>query len=469
MFGLTIDRSQPMPITTQLTQQLRKAILVGKIGAGQKMPPTRQLAKELGVSRNSIVQVYEQLLAEGYLNSTVGSGTYAADIGDLCPYPKKHINSQSFVLENEPKGDVITFDAGNPDVSAFPRSLWGKRLKEACLDAEPDAFCYAAPGGHPTLKKALCHYLYRAKGIYCEQERIFIVPGTSAGIELMSQHLYRKDAYAIAEDPCLIFARHAIQKSGLRIWPVESDAPGMCVHALPDISNIKLIYVAPSHQYPLGGVLPASRRIALLRFAQIHDAYVIEDDYDTEFRYHGEPIQSLWHLDSDNVIHLGSLSNIFSPSLRIAYMVLPPQLVKPVNELMSMLNMTVNAIEQIAMAQLMERKELDRHIYRMKKIYDAKRKHLIGCLNASFGSSITISGDDAGLHLMITLKRHLTEDDFKALKDNGVEADFVEDDALIKGKHQNQLVLGFGNLSLEKIEEGVKRLHLSLMQQTVFA
>lgn len=463
MFGLTIDRKQPTPITIQLTQQLREAILWGKIEAGQKMPPTRQLAKELGISRNSTVQVYEQLLAEGYLNSTVGSGTYAADIGVLSQYPNKRFDCHSVLLDTKPHSDVIVFDAGNPDVSAFPRALWGKMLKEACLDAESDAFGYGVPGGHPLLKTALSDYLYRAKGIYCEKERIFIVPGISAGIELVSRLLYNNDASAIVEDPCLMFARQAIEKSGLQVLPVESDTSGICVNMLPDIKDLRLIYVASSHQYPLGGVLPASRRIALLKFAQKHDAYVIEDDYDSEFRYHGEPIQSLWHLDSDRVVHLGSLSNVFSPSLRIAYMILPPCLVRPAYELMTTLNIWISSIKQIAVSRLLDTKELDRHIYRMKKRYDAKRKHLINCLITCFGSSVTISGDDAGLHLMITLERDLTKDDFKAFEKNGVEADFVEDYALIKGKHENQLVLGFGNLSMEKIEEGVKRLHRSLM------
>lgn len=464
MFGLTVDRNLSTTMTAQLTQQLREAILCGKIKAGQKMPPTRPLAKELGISRNSIVQVYEQLLAEGYLNSTVGSGTFASDIGSLSQYPKKCSSSQSILLHSQPRKDIIVFDAGNPDLSSFPKTLWAKKLKEACLDADPEDFGYVKPGGHPIFKKALSDYLFRAKGIFCEQERLFIVQGTPAGMELVSRLLYRKDAAAIVEDPCLIFARNAIAKTGLNILPVESDESGICVDMLPDINDLRVIYVASSHQYPLGGVLPASRRIALLKFAQQHDAYVIEDDYDSEFRYHGEPIQSLWRLDSDSVIHLGSLSNVFSPSLRIAYLILPPNLVRPAYKLMTTLNMSVNTIEQIAVARLMETRDFDRHIYRMKKRYDAKRKHLILCLNESFGSSIRISGDDAGLHLLISFHHNLTQDAFKAMEHNQVEAEHVEDYALIKGKHMNQLVLGFANLSHENIEEGVKRLHRSLSQ-----
>lgn len=462
MFGLLIDRNLPIPITAQLTQQLREAILCGKIAAGQKMPPTRQHAKELGISRNSIIQAYEQLIAEGYLNSTMGSGTYAAKIEVSAQYPRKSAKPNSLCYPQNEKKDVIVFDPANPDLSVFPKALWAKTLKEACLDADPDDFGYANPGGHPVLIKAIAEYLYRAKGIYCGHERIQIVPGTSAGIEMVSRLLYTQGAYAITEDPCLHFARHAIEKSGLMVMPVESDASGICTDKLPDTGDVRLIYVASSHQYPLGGVLPANRRIALLDYTQRHDAFVIEDDYDSEFRYRGEPIQSLWHLDCERVIHLGSLSNVFSPSLRMAYLILPSALAGPAAELSGSTNIWTDAIKQIAVARLMETKQLDRHVFQMKKRYDAKRKHLIARLNAAFGSSITISGDNAGLYLMITLPHSLTFEDFAAFEKIGIDADYVEDYALIKGNHENQLVLGFGNLSMDRIEEGVRRLKQAL-------
>ena len=460
MFGLIIDRNLPVPITTQLTQQLREAILCGKIIAGQKMPPTRQHATELGVSRNCVILAYEQLIAEGYLTSAVGSGTYAAKIDVNAKYPKKKANCSC--QSKKTKKDVIVFDPANPDLSVFPKAMWAKTVKEACLDASPDDFGYGIPGGHPILIKAIADYLYRAKGIYCEHERIFIVPGTSAGIELISRLLQIHSTCAITEDPCLDFARHAIEKGGLSVIPVEADTSGICTDKLPDIDTCKLIYVASSHQYPLGGVLPANRRIALLDYAQRHDAFVIEDDYDSEFRYRGEPIQSLWHLDSERVIHLGSLSNVFSPSLRIAYLILPAGIAGVARELIISRNMWTDAIKQIAVASLMETKQLDRHIFQMKKRYEAKRKHMIACLNAAFGASIIISGDNAGLYLMVTLPRSLTQEDFAAFERTGIDADYVEDYALIKGKHENQLVLGFGNLSMEKIEEGVRRLKESL-------
>ncbi len=465
MFGLLLDRSLSVPITVQLTQQLREAILSGKIPSGHKMPPTRQHAKELGISRNSVIQAYEQLIAEGYLISAVGSGTYAADIDVNEKYPRTTAKTGGMSVNETTAKDVIAFDPANPDLSVFPKAMWARMLKEACLDASPDDFGYGTPGGHPALIKAMANYLYRAKGIDCERERLFIVPGTSAGIELIARLLYTPGGGAVTEDPCLDFARLAVEKSGLNIIPVEADPCGICTERLPIEADCRLIYVAPSHQYPLGGVLPAKRRIALLEYARMHSAYVIEDDYDSEFRYRGEPIQSLWHLDSERVIHLGSLSNVFSPALRIAYIIVPSELADPVRQLMHTLHISMNAIEQMAVARVMETKLLDRHVYQMKKRYEAKRKHTIACLNAAFGSAITISGDDAGLYLMVTFPRRLTQQDFVAFEKAGIDADYVEDYALIKGRHENQLVIGFGNLSMEMITQGVARLKEALNEE----
>ncbi|MGE5494377.1 MAG: PLP-dependent aminotransferase family protein [Burkholderiales bacterium] len=461
MFGLTIDKASSVSLTSQLARQLREAILCGKIEAGAKMPPTRSLAKELGVSRNTVVQTYEQLIAEGYLNSVTGSGTFAADIG-APPKLKKQTLEAAHEYGREKDKDVIAFYAGNPDVSSFPRTLWGKALKEACLYAEDDAFGYGRPEGHPDLRKAIQGYLYRAKGIYCGSDRIIILPGTAMAIQTVAQLLYREGCAAAFEDPCIDFAPGAIKRGGLKTIPVESDSLGMRTDLLPADANIRLVYVAPSHQYPLGGVMPIARRLKLLEFAQRHDAYIIEDDYDSEFRYHGEPIQSLWNLGDERVIYLGSFSNVFSPSLRMAYIIIPERLKKSMSVLLGRLNIWVGAIEQIALGRIIESKQYDRHVYRMKRLYDSKRKLLIDCLKAAFGSRIQISGELAGLHMLVTLDRDITEEDKKAIAESGVEVDYAEDYAAVKGRFKNKLVLGYGNLGKAQIEEGVLRLKNAL-------
>lgn len=463
MFGLNVDRESQVPMTSQLTTQLREALLCGKIPPGQRMPPTRNLAQELTISRNTVIQAYEQLLAEGYLCSAAGSGTFAADIGVLPKLEKPGYASHPIRQANL-STDTIEFRAGNPDLAAFPRGLWAKALKDACLDAETDAFGYGSAGGHIRLRQALCGYLYRTKGIFCDTERIVIVPGTAAGMELVADVLFERGSTVAVEDPGLVFAYHAMTRMGYTVLPVEADNNGMRVEKLPHDAGVKLICVSPSHQYPLGGVLPAVRRIALLEYAQKHNAYIVEDDYDSEFRYHGAPIQSLWHLNDDRVIYMGSFSNVFSPSLRLAYMILPAHLIAKALDMTDELSIRLGAVEQIALAGLMETKEFDRHVYRMKKRYEAKRKHLLNALDASFGSDITVYGENAGFHLLVSYKRNLTGEDFEAFARNGVDADDVESYATAKGAHQNQLVLGYGNLDFEQIDEGVRRLKKSLLE-----
>jgi GntR family transcriptional regulator/MocR family aminotransferase len=462
MFGLNIDKNLGISITSQLIAQMREAILYGKIEANSKMPPTRSLAGELGVSRNTVIQVYEQLIAEGYLTGVTGSGTYAADLG-AHPWVKKQC--AKLVPENTRSGQnekKIEFYAGNPDVSAFPRTMWAKALKEACLYADNGAFGYGELKGNADLRKALAGYLYRAKGIYCGSERIFIVPGTSAGIELISELLYSEGCSAAIEDPCLKFVSSALSKSGYKLIPIESDSQGMRTEMLPSDSNVKIIFAAPSHQYPLGGVLPIARRLDLLDYAQKNGAYIIEDDYDSEFRYLGEPIQPLWRLNDESVIYLGSFSNVFFPSLRMAYMILPQNLTERMEETIGMPNVCVGTLEQIALARVIESRQFDRHVYRMKRLYDRKRKFLLSCLKGNFGPDIKISGELAGFYMMVTLERDITDRDRKAFTDNGVEVDYAEDYAMIKGRYKKEIVLGYGNLSEAKIEEGVERLKKAL-------
>jgi GntR family transcriptional regulator/MocR family aminotransferase len=213
----------------------------------------------------------------------------------------------------------------------------------------------------------------------------------------------------------------------------------------------------------MGGVFPASRRIALLHYASEHDSHVIEDDYDSEFRYKGEALQAMRNLDQERVIYLGSFSKIFSPSLRLGYMILPSHLTEQVTYQLQESNLWVSTMEQLAMAEFMDQLQMDKHIYRMRKLYENKRKHLMKCLIDAFGDKIRISGEYAGLHLLVTFIRDFTEQDSIAMEELGVEADYVEDYALVKGQHRNRLVLGYGALSLAQIEEGVTRLQKVLL------
>ena len=461
MFGFEINHQSDLSNVKQLENQIREAILSGRLEPGERLPPTRALAKDMQIARNTVLQAYDQLLAEGYLDAREGSGTYVANIGKL-PIPNRMIYVPR--KEQPENKDVVDFDAGNPEVSSFPRTGWAKKLKEACLDADEDAFSYHYFSGHPRLKKAIRDYVYRLKGIQCEEDQIVIVSGTAGGMEVMAK-LFRESTKRIAiEDPCIHFVKNIFIDHKFELCPVKVDGQGMDINSLNDLNDIGLIYVVPSHQYPIGGVLPVSRRIALLQYANVQNAYVIEDDYDSEFRYRGEALQAMRNLDQERVIYLGSFSKIFTPSLRLGYMILPTHLVEKVTYYLQESNLWVNTIDQLAMAEFMEEFQMDKHIYRMRKLYENKRKHLIRCLTEVFGEHITISGESAGLHLLVTFDRELSEKDFISMKIMKVEADFVEEYTIVKGHHKNRLVLGYGALSQDQILEGVARLQKALSE-----
>ena len=462
MYGFEIDKELSVSAAKQLAQQIRSAVLSGVLPAGEKMPPTRSLAAELHIARNTVIEVYEQLLSEGYLVSKVGSGTFVARLGTL-PLPRTMPPELGHSSGRKPKKNLIVFDPGSPDCTAFPQALWARLIKEACLDADNSTFGYPSTGaGTAALQAALCSYLYRMKGIMCSEAQVVIVPGTYNALQLIAKVLYRESCTAAVEDPCMPFVRQAFTESGYGLIPIEVDAYGMITDKLNPRDSVRAIYVVPSHQFPIGGVLPAARRVELLQYAAEKDAYVIEDDYDGEIRYEGEPIQPLHRLNAEHVIYLGSFSKIFSPALRIAYLILPWQLKDKVVRRMELANIWSGIIEQLALARLLEERLLDKHIYRTKKLYEAKRRLLMHCLRQEFGEQVNVSGENAGMHLLASFDRPLTSEDFHRFTELGVEVDGVESFALTKGSHCHQLVLGYGNLNEQQIHEGVLRLKRAL-------
>ena len=465
MYGFVINRNDTLSISKQLQNQIRSTILAGKLQAGEKLPPSRSMAKELGVSRNTVIQVYEQLIAEGYLDSITGSGTYVVDIGRLL----KPESPQLMLHTNQPsiRKDMLSFSAGDLDTQLFPYSRWSLELQRASLVQTNHSYPRDNYVGNDILRKEICDYVYRAKGIDCDYRQIAITAGTSGSLDLLARLLKKKKNKILIEDPCISFVKSIFSSYNYTIEPIPVDEHGIDMKCVEKCSDADLIYVVPSHQYPMGGVLPVARRIALLQYASAQNLYVIEDDYDCEFRYCGEPVQSLRNLEPERVIYCGSFSKIFSPSIRMGYMILPCPLCKDINEVMEDTNMWVNPTLQLAMAEFLKQKYLDKHVYKMKKLYAKKRLHLMNCIQKTFGSRVEVSGENAGLHLLFRFEREFTKEDAQALDKIGIEVEFVEDYSMLNGMHKNELVLGYGKLSLQEIAEGVKRLKAALDKATI--
>lgn len=466
MIWLEIDRTMDIPLIRQVYEQIRIRILDGELMAGEKLPPTRELASHLGISRNVVIEAYEQLLAEGYIEARQGSGTYVAEGAFLNQQKKKDVLSFVEIHQSEENAnDVIDFRSGIPALNLFPRNTWGKIAKEVCLNATNSVFGYGYPEGRAELRYILSQYLKRMRGVDCHPDQIVITSGATQGFTLIANLLLSAGDEVIIEDPITFEIQRIFTSKGASLYPIPVDEQGMQTDFLPQKKKPKFIFVTPSHQFPLGGTLPIQRRIELIQFARNADCFIVEDDYDSEFRYQGAPISSLQGLDPDRVIYVGTFSKILSPALRLGYLILPPSLIKQSKDLKWYMDLHAPSLEQLTIARFIEEKHLERHIQKMKKIYDGRRKQARKCLTEEFGENVQISGDSTGLHLIAEFK-HIKFTNLmieKIMEQHKVKIYPVEHHAIQKGIHQNKVILGYGNLSTDEIQEGIHRLKHALV------
>ena len=461
-----IDRSAGASLTKQVYEQLRDKILKRELQAGERLPPTRKLAQDLALSRNVIINVYEQLIAEGYLQSREGSGTYVAkdsyleEYKDYYHYQFKQQNPRPRHQNSE---DLIDFANGIPDLDAFPRKIWAKLLRDNCLDAAERQFDYGASGGILELRRSLSQFLLRTKGIRCHPDQILVLAGASQAIFAVAKLLAEPYHEIILEDPSYLGIQHIFSKLNFSFFPVPVDEKGMQVDAIPEGKDASITIVTPSHQFPLGAVLPIQRRIKLIEYARATNCYILENDYDSEFRYSGAPISSLHLLDPEHVIHVGTFSESLFPSIRMAYMIVPQALLEGCRKLISAFGLIVPTLQQLALNSFIEEGHLERHITRMKKCYQKKRETVIQLLHEAFLDRIRISGDSTGLYIVAEFpEKRFSRQQFEDVEYHGVRVYAVEEHAIQKGRHNSKIIIGYGNLSLEKISVGVKRLKHAL-------
>ena len=466
MMWINIDRSATIPLTKQICEQLRTKILTREFQTGERLPPTRKFAQELNVSRNVIINVYEQLHAEGYLESREGSGTYVAE----GTYLEQYKDYYSYELEwdyitkkKTQEEGIINFQSGVPDLSHFPRKIWAKLLREVCLDA-PDAFFdYSPPEGTFELRQTLSKFLLKTKGIRCHPDQIIILSGSAQGLAILAQLLAPPYREFMIEDPVYSGIHQILRALELSFSPVPVDEKGMRVDDIPFHKPASAVLVTPSHQFPLGSVLPIQRRVKLIEYARKTNTYILENDYDSEFRYSGAPISSLHLLDPEYVVHVGTFSESLYPSVRLGYMILPEALIEKCRTLKASLGLATSTLKQLALSRFIEEGYLERHITRMKKLYREKRETLIEYLKNAFNDNVTISGDSTGLYVVADFQNiDFSEDLMKKIHQQNIRIYRVEDHAIIKGKHTNKIILGYGNLTTDEIKVGVERLKHAL-------
>ena len=390
---LALDTSDRRRLREQLQQQLRSAIQQGRLSAGLVLPPSRTLARDLGVARSVVVDAYAQLAADGYLTSRQGSGTRVLPIAR-----QETERPQAY---NGPV-HTVRFLGGLPDPALFPRAEWLRHYR-AALNAVPNhELAYPGPLGAPPLREALTNYLARVRGVVVTPDRMLVSTGLTQAIVLLCRALQRRGAEAIAmEDPCFGLHREAITNIGLRVVPVPIDDDGIDVAKLAD-QNVDAVLVAPAHSYPTGAVLSAARRVALVEWAQASDGLVIEDDYDAEFRYDRAPIGALQGLAPERVAYAGCASKTLTPALRLGWMALPHWLIDDVMREKLFDDMGTSMLEQVALARFIDEGALGRHLRRVRPVYRRRRDTVLESLATALPDAQP-KGIAAGLHVYVEL------------------------------------------------------------------
>ena len=444
---LTLDRAAADPLRVQLERELRDAIRSGRLAAGERLPSSRTLAAELGISRGLVLECYGQLRAEGFLSSVSGSGTRVAANAPAPPV--------ELPVRPEHTRLAVDFRPGVPDLTSFPRRDWAWALREGCRTATPAELGYGDPRGVEALRTVLAGYLRRVRGTVAEAEQIVICSGFGQGINLVLQSLASNGIRRVAiEDPGDPDYDVICSRLGMEAVPVAIDEHGIDVEALAG-TGVRAVILTPTHQFPTGTALAPERRQALVRWATEHRATIVEDDYDAEFRYDRAPVGALQGLAPDRVALIGTVSKSLAPALRLGWVACPAELLESVTEDKPLSDRGSPALEQLALAALLESGRYDRHLRHMRRVYSARRDALVGVL-AENAPSVALHGLAAGFHAVADLPAGADE---QAIVDQAGERliglDGMGEYRLSGLSGPPQLVLGFGNLSEAAIERGI--------------
>jgi GntR family transcriptional regulator / MocR family aminotransferase len=459
-----LQKELPEPLYSQLYHWIKKEIEESRLLPGMKMPSIRQLTLHLKVSRNTVEAAYQQLQSEGYLESIPKSGIWVAAMEKPLLHPIKMENP--IRLESRPESEsLINFEYGNVDIEKFPLKQWKKCLIDAVDQESNGLFQYSERMGEWSLRQEISNYLLQSRGVKTTAEQILITAGTQASMALICHLLELRGKTVSMEDPGYLGVRTVLEDQACLIEPVPLEKDGLSVEHL-QLTRAKAVYVTPSHQFPFGMVLSISKRLRLLKWAYQTGGYIIEDDYDGEFRYRGQPIPSLKSLDEEErVIYLGTFSKSFLPSVRLSYIVLPPTLVLQYSRKFAAYNQPVSPIIQGAVALFMQSGEFERHIRRMRKIYQRKHQALLRSVEQYMGNRVKIVGEKSGLHILLKLKGITALE----LIENGLQKGVKVYSPAMFWLHPSPesnayIMLGFGGLSIEEIENGVRLLASSLKE-----
>ena len=472
----------------QLYHALRRAILSGALAPGTRLPSTRAFAHELGVSRNTVLLAYDQLLAEGYAVGQTGSGTYvastlpdvmsappqpleatrdtaAAPLPQLSAYGKRLMDSAPPTAPSLVQhAHTIRYDFryGVPAVQEFPHAIWRRLLARRARAVSLGSLHYGPPEGYGPLRQAIADYLRRARGVVCDAQQVIVVNGSQQALDLTARVLLETGDGVVIEEPHYQGARQVFLAAGARLLTVPVDAEGLQVAALPDATaGVRLAYVTPSHQFPSGAIMSLARRLGLLAWAERVGAYIVEDDYDSEFRYAGRPVAALQGLDrSGRVIYVGTFSKVLFPALRLGYVVLPAALVHAYTAAKWLADRHTSSFEQEVLTDFICEGHFERYLRRSRTRNAMRREALLEALAAHLGRRVEVSGANAGMHLLVWL-RDLALPALEALIAQAAQAEvglYSITPYYLAPPPQAGLLLGYTAMTPGAIRTGIRRL-----------
>ena len=471
-FAIPLSKSGG-PLFQQIYNGLRKAILSGAFQRGQKLPSTREVAEQLGISRTVVLLAYDQLLAEGFTVGRSGSGTYvSADVNvrrstraeesaklSLSRFGSSAAAAWSRMTFAQSSTPSLPYDFvyGRSDLETFPFEMWRRMLLRCARRAPVSELDYGPAAGNVALKEAIATHLLRSRAVICDPSQVLVVNGSQQALDLIARVLIERGDRVAIEDPSYQGTREVLRAAGVRLLPVAVDHDGLDPDRLP--ASARAAFVTPSHQFPTGAILPLARRLALLDWAKRKSAVIVEDDYDGEFRYEGQPLESLQGLDREGrVIYIGTFSRTVFSSLRIGYLITPRRLVPAFTAAKWLCDRHTATLDQETLAEFIASGMYERYLRRVRRRNAARREVLLEALHTDLRDRVDVTGDGAGAHVVLWPKHRISEDSVTAsAAAQGVRVYGISGYFLRKSSRTG-ILLGYSRMKETAIREGIRRL-----------
>ena len=475
-----LDIESALPLYRQIYERLRRAILTGNLSPGSKLPSTRGMAVEIGIARNTVMAAYEQLLAEGYLEGEPGSGTYVSKAlpehllnaalpvrpvaGAPSRLPKLSRRGTALAAIPHPVHSkpitACAFRLGSPALDAFPFELWSRLAARHWRGKPSHLLAYGDPAGYLPLREAIAAYLATSRGVQCHPSQVIIVSGSQQGLDLAARMLLDRGDPAWIEDPGYRGIRGAFLAAGARLIPVPVDEEGMNFSSVAHKGDrVRLACITPAHQYPVGITMSMARRLALLEWADRANAWILEDDYDSEYRYAGRPLAALQGIDRhERVIYLGTFSKVFFPSLRLGYLVVPRSLIDPFVRARALCDGHPPTMAQAVLAEFMAQGHFARHLRRMRHLYAERQEVLVRAASRDLKGLLEVPASDGGMHLIGWLDEGIDDRAVARRVAAGGIVTMPLSALASRPLRRGGLLLGYTGIDARAIREGVRRL-----------